>query len=889
MNLLSQAKSSSFKSILSNKTFSSTSSNINSTKNKINSIGNVKQSKIGGFSVTNTIKKNFCHNKIYNLKKKLMSEVYNQNLNFSQTKIDLNHLEEIVQKQTEKTLKTSSIRSLDIGQNYFRYTSPKRKKLLMTLLNSYLQVISESETHCLDNFKIALEIFYNGKLRNKNLEISSIQDKDLDLSREILWHLHSLIIFDRLATQYSRYEYMDYHQFIHDLNQIPKEKRNKSKFVFTSHPTQPNSMDQLLSMQEIIKSIEENDLDYLNQSMKYFVDASQNRKEFKKPSYIEESLVYHSIAIPNLIHAFSMAYELGIKSPDDFFEIPGTWITFDFDNHPEMRVGIMTYTHAHTISVTINCYIKIILEAQILEIEEIKGILESFQNILKYCKKISELSDLVRNGKITTNEFLRDLPMFKMHSLEKQISNTLEKLSENEKNYSNKVTETSKKLFSLMKVFKLCGCLGQIRLAGEELIDINNIKPIIHDVLKEISILNKNGDAADMLIIANYINISQYNIVKELLSKYNIQGIEIVPLLETFSSSNDTDSEITMIASSDTRQRDGLLLTELRVLKEYKNNPDKYIYMGQGITAERGGGPFRLLHQKYTALTYSQRKRHIRTIQGFFFTSEYISKDMVFNSILNGAKYINLGDDFNPKTEYMDFLFDLDRVVGVPQREMQKSDEFNDLYIKNPIIKTSCDLFNFSGSRELGKEIKSVKNSRAIIQAYINSDRCSFMHPELAYWDKVDEEYLRKILQYYYDNNPHFIYILYNYAFMIRRFNLDFAANYAMMDRNNKYFEVYIKGYQALKKILTTIGLGIDSYPINQIYSEHLGLSSISSVNEVNQKEAAYHYIYKLQNFQICKYLELKKNNDKEYINAEYKVKLLQSILANTSQFNGKG
>jgi len=89
MNLLSQAKSSSFKSILSNKTFSSTSSNINSTKNKINSIGNVKQSKIGGFSVTNTIKKNFCHNKIYNLKKKLMSEVYNQNLNFSQTKIDL--------------------------------------------------------------------------------------------------------------------------------------------------------------------------------------------------------------------------------------------------------------------------------------------------------------------------------------------------------------------------------------------------------------------------------------------------------------------------------------------------------------------------------------------------------------------------------------------------------------------------------------------------------------------------------------------------------------------------------------------------------------------------------------------------------------------------------
>jgi len=833
--------------------------------------------------------KNFSSSINLNLKKEILIEVSNLNLNPQKSKIDLDHLEEILKIQTEKSLKTSLIRSLDIGQNFFRYVSPKRKKLLMTFLNSYLKVISEREKACLDNFKIALEIFYDGKLYNRNLDNSSIKDPELDLSREILWHLHSLIIFDRLATQYCRYEYMDYHQFIRDLNQIPREKRNKSKYVFTSHPTQPNSMDQLLSMQEIIKAIEENDLDYLYQSMKNFVDASQGRKEFKKPSYLEESLVYHSISIPNLINAFSMAYELGLKEPEDFFEIPGTWITFDFDNHPEMSIGIMTYTHAHTISVTINCYIKIILEAQILEIEEIKLILENFQKILRYCKKIQELSDLVRHKKINKNEFLRDLPIFNMRSIERQIIQELEALATNSNPNSNKVIETSKKLLAIIKVFKLTGCLGQIRLGGEELFDINTIKPIIHDIFKEISILNNNGNAADMIIIANYISISQYNIIQELMRKYNVQGIEIVPLLETFSSSNDTDSKITMIASSDTRQRDGLLLTELRVLREYQNNPNKYIYMGQGITAERGGGPFKLLHQKYTALTRAQRKRHIRTIQGFFFTSEYISKDLVFNSVLNGAKYINLGDDFNPNTEYMDFLFDLDNVIGVPQREMQKSQEFNDFYIKNPFIKTACDLFNYSGSRELGKEITSVKNSRAIIQAYINSDRCSFLHPELAYWDKVGQTHLRKITQYYYNNNPHFIYILYNYAFMIKRFNLEFAAKYALMDKNNKYFEIYKKGYDSLKNLLTQLGLGLDSFPIGEIYSEHLGLSSDSSNDEVHQKEQAYHYIYKLQNYQIGKYLELKKLNDDRYIDAEYKVKILQSILANISQFNGKG
>ncbi len=825
-----------------------------------------------------------------NLKKGILSQVSNSNLNSQLSKVDLAYLEEILKTQTEKSLKTSLIRSLDIGQNYFRNVSPKRKKLIMTFLNSYLRVISQREKACLDNFKNALEIFYNGKLNKQSLENSSIKDPNLDLSREVLWHLHSLIVFDRIATQYCRYEYMDYHQFIRDLNQITKQKRNKSKVVFTSHPTQPNSMDQLLSMQEIIKAIEENDLDYLNESMKHFVDSSQGRKEFKKPSYLEESLVYHSISIPNLINAFSMAYELGLKEPEDFYEIPGTWITFDFDNHPEMSVGIMTYSHAHMLSVTINCYIKIILEAQIIEIDEINIVLQNFQKVLSYCKKIQALSDLVRHRKINQNEFLRDLPIFNLRRIERQIVQNLEVLaSSDSENISNKVTETSKKLLALIKVFRLSGCLGQIRLGGEELLEPNNIKPIIHDIFKEISILNNNGDAADMLIIANYTNITQYDIVRNLLEKYNVQGIEIVPLLETFSSSNDTDSKITMIASSDTRQRDGLLLTELRVLREYKNNPNKFIYMGQGITAERGGGPFRLLHQKYTALTHAQRKRHIRTVQGFFFTSEYLSKDLVFNSILNGAKYINLGDDFDPSTEYMDFLFDLDNIIGVPQREMQKTQEFNDFYIKNPFVKTACDLFNFAGSRELGKEITSVKNSRAIIQAYINSDRCSFLHPELAYWDKVSQESLRKIMQYYYNNNPHFIYILYNYAFMVRRFNIDFAAQYAMMDKNNKYFEVYRKGYQALKGILTQLGLGLDSFPIGEIYSEHLGLSSDSSVDEVMQKEQAYHYIYKLQNYQIGKFLELKRNNDFTYAEAEYKVKLLQSILANISQFNGKG
>jgi hypothetical protein len=83
-----------------------------------------------------------------------------------------------------------------------------------------------------------------------------------------------------------------------------------------------------------------------------------------------------------------------------------------------------------------------------------------------------------------------------------------------------------------------------------------------------------------MVIIANFVSVNQYKIIQQMLDKLQISNMQIIPLLETFSSTNTTDSKITMIASSDTRQRDGLLLTELRSLKEYQLNPSKFIYMG---------------------------------------------------------------------------------------------------------------------------------------------------------------------------------------------------------------------------------------------------------------------------------------------------------------------
>lgn len=322
-------------------------------------------------------------------------------------------------------------------------------------------------------------------------------------------------------------------------------------------------------------------------------------------------------------------------------------------------------------------------------------------------------------------------------------------------------------------------------------------------------------------------------------------------------------------------------------MREYTNNPEKFIYMGQGITAERGGGPYHLLHQKYISLTKSQRKRHIRTIQGFYFTSEYSSKDFIFVNILNGSRYINLGDAFKPTTEYLDFLFDLDSTVGVPTRKLQKSEEFNDFYVKNPYIKTVVDLYDYAGSRELSKKLINVKSTRAIVQAYINSDRCSYSHPELSFWDKLSPEQIKEITRYYYENNKHFIYILYNLGFLIRRFDLDFASKAAKLDTSNECYRIYQNGSKALEGLLNHLGIGKQSTPISQIYKQHLGLSKEASNDELTLKEWGYKSLYRLQNSQVDTYLS-EQSEEKRNL-ASKRIRVLQQTLSNFSQFNGKG
>ena len=125
---------------------------------------------------------------------------------------------------------------------------------------------------------------------------------------------------------------------------------------------------------------------------------------------------------------------------------------------------------------------------------------------------------------------------------------------------------------------------------------------------------------------------------------------------------------------------------------------------------------------------------------------------------------------------------------------------------------------------------------------------------------------------------------------MLKRFDLELSIQELGIDSENKYIKDLIKGKKALEDILNKLGLGVNSSPVISMYSQHLGLIDGSKIEEVENKERSYKMMYKLQNYQVNKYLKEKKIGlEEESKISERKIKILQSGLSNNSQFNGKG
>ena len=326
----------------------------------------------------------------------------------------------------EPTLKTLKIRRIDIGRNHFKSVQPKRKKTLMFLLESLLHNLSIKEEK---EFEVALDLYFNNEYEGKN-PIEIINKCHLNLSEDLYWYLYVLTTIDNMATQYARYEFLEYYNTIKELNLIPKEKRRKSKFVLTSHPTNPNSIDQLKAITLIFKGVEQNDVKLTFYSMKKFVEACKKR-EFENPTAIEESITYHTLYSPNLIKGISKLHEYGLKNLNELIDTPSTWITYDFEKSNNIAAGQMTFTHGLNLTITVQEYLNIIEEAGLNSEENFLNIINLFNKVIQYSDILLDLSSKVTKKEISIKDFLHLIPINNLFKIENKIMKILSESIEN--------------------------------------------------------------------------------------------------------------------------------------------------------------------------------------------------------------------------------------------------------------------------------------------------------------------------------------------------------------------------------------------------------------------------------------------------------------------------
>jgi hypothetical protein len=123
---------------------------------------------------------------------------------------------------------------------------------------------------------------------------------------------------------------------------------------------------------------------------------------------------------------------------------------------------------------------------------------------------------------------------------------------------------------------------------------------------------------------------------------------------------------------------------------------------------------------------------------------------------------------------------------------------------------------------------------------------------------------------------------------MIERFNLDFAKQEVGLNQKSSIFQNYEKGKKALENILNSLGLISSNNPLVQSINQHLGLLASSSEEETTQKYKSFRTLYTLQNYYVRKYIK-EKTIGVDTQDSLKKLKIIQSTLANISQFNGKG
>lgn len=536
-----------------------------------------------------------------------------------------------------------------------------------------------------------------------------------------------------------------------------------------------------------------------------------------------------------------------------------TWVPYDADNHPGFQKGQATETHGSLIGRTCGLFIKEIENCNEIPEELKEELVPIFDDVrqygeilsayaLKYIERPTELTP--EEEEVEYNRFISEMDTMDL-SYHETLVNCL--LPEG-------------KIKELFNIFGFQGIRGEWRIAAEDLDPSSPNYDGVYSTAREMAAISNSGGLAG-IVIANYSKTEEYDTVKKFSSVLGIRNAELIPLLETFEAMNETDSEKTMVAGSDMRQREAIRTfwkMPSIILTDRHSRSDRVYDLGRGHGPGRGGGSLALRQLAALSTTPAERTTRTYTEQGYLAVQENLSPLTSFRGYLNEIVAINNSEPLDLTEDYVESLERHLGAIADFQVTNQSTDMANDWY--QPAFPLLSTAYSPTGSRvkgikhtavwdeednmypaSTGRQAKVVKSERAIPQAALNSSHLTWMHPDLAGWNLLTAEGKEFIADTYAEGNQHIRYMFASLALLYKQ--TDPTTSAKVFDSENLYFQEMVEGRNALGELLSDprINLGPKSELVMEMWNEHLGLPKDATQDLAVKRETLMKKLWALQ------------------------------------------
>ncbi len=487
----------------------------------------------------------------------------------------------------------------------------------------------------------------------------------------------------------------------------------KLRSVYTAHPN--SNLDRRGNRAVIERISETSHSQFLGVAQEYCKSGGEwshthRDVEVEQPTVEDDILHGGEIAAGDT----GIAYELACRNALHNYARSGTWYGRDNDRSA-LKFGDHTHAFAKQLEDVTKKYQALLCAEQALP----QAVKDQIHEIFRKVQSVADqLLDIVarfkqdRDRKKFINESSACLESSRLKLDEKMIALHLSPYSDT----------AFAQTFAEMK---LTGLYGEQRISADGL--MGGVDERIVEILDEIQMVHKAYDDIHSMVIADFSEPKQIQVLAKLLDERNLSNIRIIPLFETEKMIEwlmenpgvlrEHGIDLIMEAGSDLRREAGY--GRARVLRLRVNQlAEEFgltIYHGTGVEFRRNGYSLSESYYQKTKDLMFPSSNEVNTL-----TEQGVKARIITLDPKAGADYKTRFQKVAiPQSAVDSKFFEQADQVFKPLFDREKRDRSNDsdfarFYRANPILRELRNSFCFSGSRDKKRETMQIFDDRAI-------------------------------------------------------------------------------------------------------------------------------------------------------------------------------